>query len=78
MQKNLGDFSMRNAMELANSPAGQQLLNLLKNADSAALKNAMNEAASGNYEKVKQSLTPFLENPETQALLRQLGGTFNE
>lgn len=78
MQKNSGEFSMHEAMQLANSPAGQQLINLLKNADSAAIKKAMNEAASGNYEKAKQSLTPFLENSETQALLRQLGGKANE
>lgn len=78
MQKNSGDFSMRDAMELANSPAGQQLINLLKNADSTVLERAMNEAASGNFEKAKQSLTPLLENSETQALLRQLGGKSNE
>lgn len=73
MQKNSSEFSTKDAMELAKSPAGQQLINLLKNTDSAALQKAMREAASGNFEKAKESLTPFLEKEETQAILKKLG-----
>ncbi len=74
MQKKSEDFSLRDAMNMANSPAGKQLLNLLKSMDAAALQKAMDEAAAGNFTKVRESLTPFLEDEKAKSLLKQMGG----
>lgn len=74
MQEKSKNFSMEDARRIAQSAAGQQLLDLLKQSDSAQLQNAAQQAASGNYEAAKQALTPLLNSPQVQALLKQLGG----
>lgn len=77
MQKNFDNFSMQEALRLAKTPAGQQLLALLRQQDSAQLRQAMTQAASGNYESVQQSLAEILSSAETKALLQQLRGDHN-
>lgn len=74
MQKNSQDFSMQEALRLANSPAGQQLLALLRETDSARLEQAAAEASSGDYTKASKTLGSLLSSPEIQKLLKELGG----
>ncbi len=74
MQKNSQDFSMQEAMRLAKSPAGQQLLAMLRSADSDALSQAMHQASAGDYAKASQTLSALISSPEAQALIKQLGG----
>lgn len=74
MQKNSQNFSMQEAMRLANSDAGQKLLALLKQSDSNQLQQAMAQASAGNYENAQQVLRSLLENSEIQTLLKELGG----
>lgn len=74
MQKDPKNFSMQDAVKMANTPAGQELLALLQQSDTSALQNAMEQASSGNYDKAKQMLQPLLASPQVQKLLRQLGG----
>ena len=74
MQKNSGNFSMEDAMALANSPAGQQLLALLQQSDPEALRRAMHQASSGNFIQAKDALTPLFASEEAKKLLQQLGG----
>ncbi len=74
MQKNSQNFSMQEALRLAKSDAGQQLLAILKSADSAQLQQAMQSAAAGDYELVKQTLSSVLSSPEAKALLKELEG----
>lgn len=74
MQKNSGDFSMQEAMRLAKSPAGQQLLAMLQNADTGQLQKAMNEASAGNYDQAKQTMSAIMSSPEIQELLKKMGG----
>lgn len=64
--------SLQEAMKLANSDAGQQLLALLRSQNSDALDAAMNNAASGDYSKAKEHLTEMLSSPQVRALLEQL------
>ena len=73
MQKNSNNFSMQEAMRLANSPAGQQLLKMLQQTDPAAMKSAMEQASSGDYSKISETLAPFLESEEVKKLLKQMG-----
>lgn len=74
MQQKSDDFSVQEALRLANTPAGQQLLTLLRQADSTAVSKAM---AQGDYSQIKKLLAPLLATEEAQALLTQLGGNRN-
>lgn len=78
MQKNADHFSMQEVMRLAQSDTGQQLLALLKRENGAALQQAMEQAAAGDYAQVQKTMSSLLTSPEAQALLRQLGGNGNE
>lgn len=74
MQKNSENFSMQEAMRLAQSPAGKELIATLRRADNAQLQAAASQAAAGDYESAKKALLPLLNSPEIQALMKQLGG----
>ncbi len=74
MSKKSDEFSMNDAMRLAKSPAGQQLFAALQAQNADALQQAMNQAAAGDYEQVKKTMSALLQDPKMQTLLRQLGG----
>ena len=74
MQKNFDDFSMQDAMRLMRSPAGKQLLALLQQTDPDALKKAKEQASSGDYSQIGQTLAPLLASEDVKKLLQQLGG----
>lgn len=73
MQKNSEDFSMQEALRLAQSPAGQQLLAMLRQADSGQIQEAMNQASAGDMQSAKQTLNTLLAAPEIRKMLEQLG-----
>lgn len=77
MQKKSGNFSMDDVQVFVNSPAGQQLKSLLQNADSAALRQAMEQASAGDLTKARDALTPLLSSPEIRKLIQQFGGSQN-
>lgn len=66
---------LRQLMKLAQSPAGQQLLRLLKQQDGSTLDAAAKKAASGDYTQALEALSGFLNTPEAKALLAQLEDT---
>ena len=74
MQKNSNNFSMQDALRLAQSPAGQQLLAMLQQTDSTALDQARSQAAAGDYSQMANTLAPLLASEDVQKLLKQLGG----
>ena len=74
MQEKNRDFSMEDAMRLAKSPAGQQLLSILKQEDSVKLEQAVNHAKAGDYTQAGQAISAMLSSPEAQKLLKELGG----
>ncbi len=74
MQKNNQDFSLDEIMRLAKSPAGQQLLAMLKQSDNEKLEQAVSQAKTGNYTQASQTLSTMLSSPEAQKLLKELGG----
>ena len=59
-------------MKLAQSPAGQQLLAMLKSNPNTNLSNIAATAAAGNLEEAKQQLSSALSSREAQELLKQL------
>lgn len=68
------DFSIQDAMKLAQSDAGKQLLALLQQRQSNTLNSAMEQAASGDYQQVKQTVSGLIADPDIKALLDQLRG----
>lgn len=74
MQKNSQDFSMDEIMRMAKSPAGQQLIALLKQKDTSALDQAVRQAKSGDYSQASKTLSAMLSSPEAQKLMKELGG----
>lgn len=66
--------AMQEALRLAKTPAGQQLLQLLQQNNATQLQKAMSSAAAGDYAQAKQTLSALLDTPEAKKLLNQLGG----
>ena len=71
---NLPDnFSMQEVLRMAASPAGQQLIALLRQQDGNAFQSAMSSAAVGNYTQAKHAIEKLMADPQAQKLLKQLG-----
>lgn len=64
---------MQEAMKIASTPAGQQLLKLLRQNGGQELQQAMEKAAAGDYDQAKQAINALLSDPEAKKLLQQLG-----
>ena len=75
MQKNSQNFSMQEALRLANSDAGQRLLALLKQNNGPNMQQAMQYAATGDYAKAREALSSALASDEVRRLLKELEGS---
>ena len=71
MKKNSGNFSMEDAIRLASTRQGQQLLSMAQKAGGENLQRA---AAAGDMEAVKAALGPLLSSPQFRALVEELEG----
>ena len=67
MQKNSDNFSMQDALRLAQSEKGQQLFAMLKAQNGDAMNKAMEQAATGNYDQVKDTLSALLASATCHA-----------
>lgn len=67
------NFSMEQAMAFAASPAGKQLMALMRQKGGAELTKAQSLAASGDMAKAKDAISALLADPQIQALLKQFG-----
>ena len=74
MQKNSEDFSMEEAMKIAKSPAGQQLIAMLQQSNSSQLQKAMELAGKGDMQQASQMMGSLLSSPQAKKLLEELGG----
>ena len=72
--RNQPGLPIEEAMKLAATPQGQQLLKQLQEQHGQLLQTAMQQAQSGDYEQVKQMLSGLLSSPEGKALFQQLRG----
>lgn len=73
MQENSNQKLIQEALRLAATPAGQQLLALLKQRGGDDLSGAMAQASAGDYAGVKQTLSQLLSDPQAKKLLDELG-----
>ena len=74
MAEKFDQFSTSDMKALASSPAGRQLMALLRQSGGADLQTAMGKAAAGDMAGAKEILSPLLADPKIQALLSKLGG----
>lgn len=74
MEKKSQDFSKEDVLRMASSPAGQQLIAMLRQGDSATLEQAVAQAKAGDFSKASQTLSAMLSSPEAQRLMKDLGG----
>ena len=74
MEKNSQNFSMEEAMRLANSPAAQQLITMLRHTNSEQLQKAMDLASGGDMKSASQIINRLLSgNGQAQKLAEELG-----
>ena len=71
MRKNSDNFSMEDAMRLASTRQGQQLIAMAKQVGGENLQKA---ASAGDMEAVKAALGPLLASPQFRALVEELEG----
>lgn len=74
MDKISDNFSHEDILRIAHSPAGQQLIALMRQKGGRELQDAIQQASGGDYGKAKASINQILSTPEAKALLEQLGG----
>ena len=74
MDKKTPDFSYQDAMRMAQSDAGKKLQALLQQSDPDILAKATAQAAEGNYDQLRQTLSKLLSSEEVRRLLGQIGG----
>ena len=72
MQKNSDNFSIQDAMRLASTPAGQELIAALRQCNTAQCQQAAELASAGDYTHAKQMLSGLLQDPQIQTLLTKL------
>ena len=78
MAQNNHHFSMEEAQRLAQTEAGQKLLALLQSQNAPQLQNALQQASSGDYDHLKQTLSTLMASPEARTLLKQLENSCHE
>ena len=66
------NFSAEDVKKIDQSKAGQDLYALLQQTQSQQLKDAMAQAAAGDMEQVKKTVSAMMASPEAKALLDQL------
>ncbi len=67
------NISMEQAMKLAASPAGRQLIQALQQQGGSDFQSAVSSAASGDYTQAKKALSGLMEDPTIRELLQELG-----
>lgn len=73
MEKNSENFSMEEAMKMANSPAAQQLMAMLRQSDNGQLQKAMDLASAGDMKNAGQIINELLSaNRKAQKLAEEL------
>ena len=66
------EFSIQQAMKMANSDAGRQLIALLKATHGEDLQGVMNQAAAGNVNEAKSMLEKMMSDPQAKKLMEKL------
>lgn len=63
---------MQEILSLASSPAGQQLIALLRQQGGSEFQHAIERAAAGDYTQAKRAIESIMSDPKAQELLKNL------
>ena len=74
MQNKQENFSMQDALRLANSPAGKELLSILQSQNNDNLQKAKSQAEKGEFDAVQKTLSGLLQDPKVRKLLEEMSG----
>lgn len=74
MDKKFDERSLQAAMQMANTPAGQQLISLLRQSAPDVMQKASAQASAGDFSQLAKTLAPLMASEDVQKLLKQLGG----
>lgn len=66
------EFSQSDLARLMQQPEAQQLLERLRQLDSAALQQAVHQAMRGNTDEAKNLLTPLMRDQQVQNLAEKM------
>ena len=66
-------ISLQEVLRMAASPAGQQLIAMLRKQSDSEFQAAMSSAAAGDYTQAKQAIEKLITDPQARKLLNQLG-----
>ena len=72
MQNNFDPSALQEAMKLASSPAGQKLIALLQAQNKSAIEQARQQAALGNMNDAKNTLSDLLKSEQVQKLIKEM------
>ena len=64
---------IQEAMRIASSPAGQELIRHLQQSNSDDLNHAFTQINSGDYAKAKQIISQLVNSSDLKKYLKQLG-----
>lgn len=73
MGQNEKNAAIQEAMKLAQTEAGQQLLAMLKQKDNQKIQQAMASFSAGKPEEAKKLLADVLSTPQARRLMEQMG-----
>ena len=73
MQKNSDNFSIQEALKLASTPSGQELIAALRQNDMGQIQKAAELANAGDYTQAQRMLSNLLQDPNIQSLLSKHG-----
>lgn len=76
MQGKNDDFSQAELARLLQKPETRALLNRLRQLDSAALQQAVQQAMQGNTAQAQQLLTPLMQDQQVQELTGQVRDSY--
>ena len=68
-----GGIPMQEVLRLAASPAGQQLIAMMRQQSGSDFQKAMSNAAAGDYTEAKRAIEKMMTDPQAQKLLKELG-----
>ena len=72
MHQQRDQFSMEDAIRLAGTPAGTQLVDLLKSSTDGNMDAARKAVEAGDLEQAKKRISGLLQSPDIQKLLKEL------
>lgn len=67
------NLPMQEVLRMAASPAGQQLIAMLRQQSGSDFQKALASAAAGDYTQAKHAIETLMADPKAQQLLKDLG-----